>query len=158
MCASVVKGGGSEPLGALTTTSTLIDLAVAGRSLFYNCHVTVTEIFGQSLKCFVPPGENKVSVSSALSFVKLLFQYKQSEAFSRLTKEMLQLLSVSHRRSSVPSFKCAQMIRFSDWFCVAASGSAWSVIQEGRVRAGSAGQPQQPAVFSEEPRQRGYHG
>lgn len=94
-----MKGAGGEPLGALTTTSTLIDLAVAGWSLFYNCHVTNTEIFfggGQSLKCVVPPGENKVSVSSALSFVKLLFQYKQSEAFSRLSKEMLQVLSVSN--------------------------------------------------------------
>lgn len=96
MRVSVVKGAGSEPLAALTTTSTLIDLAVAGRSLFYNCHITVTEIFGQTLKCFVHPGENKVSVSSALSFIKLLFQYKQSEAFSRLSKEMLQVLSVSH--------------------------------------------------------------
>ncbi|CAG00520.1 unnamed protein product [Tetraodon nigroviridis] len=38
-------------------------------------------------------GENKVSVPSALRFIKLLFQYKQSEAFSRLTKEMLQVLS-----------------------------------------------------------------
>lgn len=46
-----MEGAGSEPLGALTTTSTLIDLAIAGRSLFYNCQVML-EIFGQSLKCF----------------------------------------------------------------------------------------------------------
>lgn len=63
--------------------------------LLYICHITLTEIVVWCPKCFVLPGENKVSVSSALSFTKLLFQYKQSEAFSRLTKEMLQVLSVS---------------------------------------------------------------
>lgn len=60
----------------------------------------------------VSPGENKVSVSSALSFIKLLFQYKQSEAFSRLTKEMLQVLSVSHCWSSALDHRCEV---FPDW-------------------------------------------
>lgn len=44
----VVKGAGSEPLGALTTTSTLIDLAVAGQSLFYYCYVTVRGFWAKS--------------------------------------------------------------------------------------------------------------
>lgn len=91
----VWEGDGSEPLGAMTTTPTLIELAIAGWSLFYICHITVTEIFVWSLKCIVLTGENKVNVSSALSFIKLLFQYKQSETCIRLTKEMLQVLSVS---------------------------------------------------------------
>lgn len=104
---SVVKGAGSEPLGALTTTSTLIDLAVAGWSFFYSVAVMLLlEVSGQSLKCFVPPGENKVSVSSAVSFIKLLFQYKQSDAFSRLTKEMLQVLSVSRLSPVSDAHRC----------------------------------------------------
>lgn len=136
----------------MSTTSTLIDLAVAGRSLFSNSHVSVAETVG--LTCFVPPGENKVSVSAALSFIKLLFQYKQLEAFSRLTKEMLQVLPVSacrpHPLSHVHSL--------SDWLGFPASGSARSGVPQGRVRAGFAGPPQQCAVFSEEPRQGGERG
>lgn len=46
------------------------------------------------LKCV--PGENKVNVSSALSFIKLLFHFKQPETCGRLTKEMQQVLSVSN--------------------------------------------------------------
>lgn len=42
------------------------------------------------------PGENKVNVSSALSFIKLLFHFKQAETCGRLTKEMQQVLSVSN--------------------------------------------------------------
>ncbi|XP_035999007.1 LOW QUALITY PROTEIN: cilia- and flagella-associated protein 54 [Fundulus heteroclitus] len=38
-------------------------------------------------------GENKVSVTSAVRFIKLLFKHKQPEAFRELTKEMLHYLS-----------------------------------------------------------------
>ncbi|KAM4547577.1 cilia- and flagella-associated protein 54 [Fundulus diaphanus] len=38
-------------------------------------------------------GENKVSVMSAVRFIKLLFKYKQPEAFRELAKEMLHYLS-----------------------------------------------------------------
>lgn len=41
---SVGEGAGSEPLGAVTTTSTLIELAIDGWSLFYICHITITEM------------------------------------------------------------------------------------------------------------------
>ncbi|XP_068456804.1 cilia- and flagella-associated protein 54 isoform X1 [Clinocottus analis] len=54
-------------LGALTPTSTLMDLAMIG--------------------------ENKVSIMSAVRFIKILFQYKQPDAFTELAREMLQVLS-----------------------------------------------------------------
>ncbi|XP_070839803.1 cilia- and flagella-associated protein 54 [Chaetodon trifascialis] len=57
----------SECLSALTPTSTLMDLAIAG--------------------------ENKVPIPSAVRFIKLLFQYKQLDAFTELSREMLQVLS-----------------------------------------------------------------
>ncbi|XP_018547690.1 cilia- and flagella-associated protein 54 isoform X2 [Lates calcarifer] len=54
-------------LSALTPTSTLMDLAITG--------------------------ENKVPFISAVRFIKLLFQYKQPDAFTELAREMLQFLS-----------------------------------------------------------------
>lgn len=51
------------------------------------------------------PGENKVNVSSALSFIRLLFHFRQAEMCSRLTKGMLQLLSVSNSRELPPVSK-----------------------------------------------------
>ncbi|XP_044078247.1 cilia- and flagella-associated protein 54-like [Siniperca chuatsi] len=57
----------SEPLSALTPTSTLIDLAITG--------------------------ENKVPIMSAMRFIKLLFQYKQQDAFTEFARAMLQVLS-----------------------------------------------------------------
>ncbi|KAK9536651.1 hypothetical protein VZT92_006417 [Zoarces viviparus] len=54
-------------LDALTPTSTLMDLAITG--------------------------ENKVSIMSATRFIKILFQYKQPDAFTELAREMLQVLS-----------------------------------------------------------------
>ncbi|XP_072231582.1 cilia- and flagella-associated protein 54 [Leuresthes tenuis] len=53
----------------LTPASTLIDLAIKG--------------------------EEKIPILSAVRFIKLLFQYKQPDTFSELTKEMLHVLSVS---------------------------------------------------------------
>ncbi|XP_045896455.1 cilia- and flagella-associated protein 54-like isoform X2 [Micropterus dolomieu] len=57
----------SEPLSALTPTSTLMDVAITG--------------------------ENKVPIMSAMRFIKLLFQYKQPDAFTELAREMLRVLS-----------------------------------------------------------------
>ncbi|KAI3373646.1 hypothetical protein L3Q82_022233 [Scortum barcoo] len=57
----------SESLSALTPTSTLMELAITG--------------------------ENKVPIMSAFRFIKLLFQYKQSDAFTELSREMLQVLT-----------------------------------------------------------------
>ncbi|XP_056253277.1 cilia- and flagella-associated protein 54-like isoform X3 [Seriola aureovittata] len=54
-------------LSTLTSTSTLMDSAIAG--------------------------ENKVPIMSAVRFIKLLFQYKEPDAFTELAKEMLQVLS-----------------------------------------------------------------
>ncbi|XP_044227349.1 cilia- and flagella-associated protein 54-like isoform X3 [Thunnus albacares] len=54
-------------LSVLTPTSTLMELAITG--------------------------ENKVSFMSAVRFIKLLFQYKQPDAFTELAGEMLQVLS-----------------------------------------------------------------
>ncbi|XP_026016513.1 cilia- and flagella-associated protein 54-like [Astatotilapia calliptera] len=51
----------------LTQNSTLIDLAISG--------------------------ENKIPVMSAVRFIKLLFQYKQQDAFTELSTEMLQVLT-----------------------------------------------------------------
>uniref|UniRef100_A0AAQ5ZBU7 Fibronectin type-III domain-containing protein n=1 Tax=Amphiprion ocellaris TaxID=80972 RepID=A0AAQ5ZBU7_AMPOC len=51
----------------LTPTSTLLDLAIMG--------------------------ENKVPIMSAVRFIKLLFQYKQREAFTELAREMQRVLS-----------------------------------------------------------------
>ncbi|XP_068600422.1 cilia- and flagella-associated protein 54 [Brachionichthys hirsutus] len=57
----------SESFSALTQTSTLLDSAVTG--------------------------ENKVPITSAIRFIKLLFQYKQPSVFAKFTGEMLQFLS-----------------------------------------------------------------
>ncbi|XP_034463390.1 cilia- and flagella-associated protein 54-like [Hippoglossus hippoglossus] len=72
----------SQPRGclsALTPTSTLMDLAITG--------------------------ENKVPVMSAVRFIKLLFLYKQPDAFIELSREMLQVLSgvegVSFRKAEI---------------------------------------------------------
>lgn len=46
-------------------------------------------------------GENKVSFMSAVRFIKLLFQYKQPDAFTQLAGEMLQVLSVSGTQASI---------------------------------------------------------
>ncbi|XP_026184047.1 cilia- and flagella-associated protein 54 isoform X2 [Mastacembelus armatus] len=56
-----------KSLSAVTSSSTLIDLAIAG--------------------------ENKVPIMSAVRFIKLLFQYKQPDAFTELASNMLQALS-----------------------------------------------------------------
>ncbi|KAM9847036.1 cilia- and flagella-associated protein 54 [Aulostomus maculatus] len=50
-----------------TSTSTLMDLAITG--------------------------ENKVHITSAVRFLKLLFHYKQQDVFSKLARQMLQVLS-----------------------------------------------------------------
>ncbi|XP_034745298.1 cilia- and flagella-associated protein 54-like isoform X2 [Etheostoma cragini] len=52
---------------ALTPTSTLMELAVTG--------------------------ENKVPIMSAMRFIKMLFQYKQPDAFTELARDILQVLS-----------------------------------------------------------------
>ncbi|XP_042355674.1 cilia- and flagella-associated protein 54-like [Plectropomus leopardus] len=79
----------SKSLSALTPTSTLIDVAITG--------------------------ENKVPIMSAVRFIKMLFQYKQPDAFTELAREMLQVLSgvdgQSFRRaelelSLLDSFNC----------------------------------------------------
>ncbi|XP_029304212.1 cilia- and flagella-associated protein 54 [Cottoperca gobio] len=54
-------------LSALTSTSTLMDLAITGG--------------------------NKIPIMSAMRFLKMLFQYKQPDAFTELSREMLQVLS-----------------------------------------------------------------
>ncbi|KAA8586963.1 hypothetical protein FQN60_000799 [Etheostoma spectabile] len=51
----------------LTQTSTLMELAVTG--------------------------ENKVPIMSAMRFIKMLFQYKQPDAFTELARDILQVLS-----------------------------------------------------------------
>ncbi|XP_057677415.1 cilia- and flagella-associated protein 54-like isoform X3 [Corythoichthys intestinalis] len=56
------------PLSALSTTSTLMELAVAG--------------------------EHKVPVSAAVRFIKMMIQYKQPDAFAEYSRLMLQSLSV----------------------------------------------------------------
>lgn len=39
-------------------------------------------------------------IMSAMRFIKMLFQYKQPDAFTELAREMLQVLSVSSTQSS----------------------------------------------------------
>lgn len=50
---SVGEGAGSEPLGAVTATSTLMELAIAGGSLFYICHFTIRDGCVRSQMCCV---------------------------------------------------------------------------------------------------------
>ncbi|XP_068186553.1 cilia- and flagella-associated protein 54 [Antennarius striatus] len=57
----------TESLRALTQTSTLLDSALEG--------------------------ENKVPITSAIRFIKLLFQYKQPNTFAKFTREMFHVLS-----------------------------------------------------------------
>ncbi|XP_053187065.1 cilia- and flagella-associated protein 54-like [Scomber japonicus] len=79
---SILSGTASEQkrddppcmsLSAMTSTSTLMDLAITG--------------------------ENKVSFMSAVRFIKLLFQYKQPDAFTQLAGAMLQVLSGAEGQS-----------------------------------------------------------
>lgn len=44
---------------------------------------------------YVLLGESKIPIVSAVRFIKLLFHYKQPEAFAELAREMLEVLSVS---------------------------------------------------------------
>ncbi|KAJ4930367.1 hypothetical protein JOQ06_019371 [Pogonophryne albipinna] len=50
-------------------------------------------------------GRNKIPFISAMRFIKMLFQYKQTDAFTELAREMLQVLSgvegQSHRRAEL---------------------------------------------------------
>lgn len=46
-------------------------------------------------------GENKIPVMSAVRFIKLLFQYKQQDAFTELSTEMLQVLTVSSTQAKM---------------------------------------------------------
>ncbi|KAL7389232.1 hypothetical protein ABVT39_000211 [Epinephelus coioides] len=66
---SILSGdtASSESLSALTPAATLMDLAISG--------------------------ENKVPILAAVRFIKMLFQYKQPDAFTELAREMLQVLS-----------------------------------------------------------------
>ncbi|XP_061558417.1 cilia- and flagella-associated protein 54-like [Phycodurus eques] len=58
----------SVPLSALSTTSTLMELATAG--------------------------EHKVPVTTAVRFIKLMIQYKQPDAFAEHSRLMLQILTI----------------------------------------------------------------
>ncbi|KAM8897416.1 cilia- and flagella-associated protein 54 isoform 3-T3 [Spinachia spinachia] len=66
---SILSGASTtgESLVSLTPTSTLMDLAIAG--------------------------ENKVPIRSAMKFIQILFEYKQTDAFTDLAREMQQVLS-----------------------------------------------------------------
>ncbi|XP_061904625.1 cilia- and flagella-associated protein 54-like isoform X2 [Entelurus aequoreus] len=66
------------PLSALTTTTTLMESAIAG--------------------------ENKVPITAAVRFIKLMYQYKQPEAFAEHASPMLQILSAVEG----PSFRKAE--------------------------------------------------
>lgn len=50
--------------------------------------------------CLLSLGENKVPIMSAMRFVKMLFQYRQPDAFTELAREMLQVLSVSSTQAT----------------------------------------------------------
>ncbi|TKS83000.1 Cilia- and flagella-associated protein 54 [Collichthys lucidus] len=100
---SILSGTASESPIALTPTATLMDFAITG--------------------------EKKIPIMSAIRFVKLLFQYKQQDAFSELAGEMLQVLSGVEGQS----FRRAEMeLALLDSF-------------------------KQSAVFSEEPCQKRQH-
>lgn len=92
----------------LTQNSTLIDLAISGESFwsfitmsmcvcFVHCFKSQYEI----RKCVVLLGENKIPIISAVRFIKLLFQYKQLDAFTELSTEMLQVLTVSSTQAKM---------------------------------------------------------
>ncbi|KAM6907603.1 cilia- and flagella-associated protein 54 [Xenentodon cancila] len=51
----------------------------------------VLELLSAGLR--ILSGENKISILSAVRFIKLLFQYKQPDVFAELAKEMLHILS-----------------------------------------------------------------
>lgn len=75
-------------------------------------------------------------IMSAMRFIKLLFQYKQPEAFTELAREMLQVLSVSSTQASTAApiiqFNvCSMMLSVS--LCLSLSGCGRSIIQECRA-------------------------
>lgn len=81
-------------------------------------------------------GEKKIPIMSAIRFVKLLFQYKQQDAFSELAGEMLQVLSVSRTlrapQLSLFTSMCVVAVNHLVSLCLAVSGCGRSIIQEGR--------------------------
>lgn len=55
------------------------------------------DVVERILLCFVPPGENKVSLDAAVKFVKLLFRYEQWDMFCILSDTLQHtILPVSH--------------------------------------------------------------
>lgn len=53
----------------------------------------------------VVTGENKVPIMSAVRFIKMLFHYKQQDAFTELTREILLVLSVSSGQALFSLFR-----------------------------------------------------
>nr|XP_057944060.1 cilia- and flagella-associated protein 54-like isoform X3 [Doryrhamphus excisus] len=74
------------PLSALTTTSTLMEVAIA---VIVRCLAT---------------GENKVPITAAVRFIKFMMQYKQPDALAEHAQAMLQILSAVEG----PSFRKAE--------------------------------------------------
>ncbi|XP_026038522.1 cilia- and flagella-associated protein 54-like [Astatotilapia calliptera] len=69
----------------LTQNSTLIDLAISGESFWSFITMSMCVCF---VHCFKSQYEIR-----RLRFIKLLFQYKQQDAFTELSTEMLQVLT-----------------------------------------------------------------
>lgn len=89
------------PLSALSTTSTLMELAIAGISwsiYFFPTSIHVQQTLNTFLwviMCCFAPGEHKVPVTTAVRFIKLMIQYKQPDVFVEHSRLMLEILSVS---------------------------------------------------------------
>lgn len=144
----VLEGVGTtnESLSALTPTSTLIDLAIAGQSLFSLSFFLTLQSMCTELYCVLQSdilcnemkwnvlflGENKIPITSAIRFIKVLFQYKQPDAFTELTREMLQVLSVSNMQAS-PAVLIIQfgVCCVSEWFWVCICVRLWKINHSG---------------------------
>ncbi|XP_069567775.1 cilia- and flagella-associated protein 54 [Brachyistius frenatus] len=79
----------SAGLGILSGVTSSVDQRCGDHSCLSPAVLTTTS----SLLDLATTGENKVPVMSAVKFIKLLFQYRQLDSFSELSREMLQVLS-----------------------------------------------------------------
>lgn len=112
------------------------------------------------MRCVALLGENKIPITSAVKFIKLLFQYKQIDAFTELATEMLQVLPVSSTKAPILLFISVRkvcILAFQVWsqvgvlICVSLmTGCRRAAVQEGRAGARFASWFQHVAVYPEE--------
>lgn len=68
---------------------------------------------GSILLCFVPPGENKVSLDAAVKFVKLLFRYEQWDMFCILSDTLQHTVSHNTHLPGLASYNYVVSVTYT---------------------------------------------